>query len=146
MKLRIFFMVAGFAALSCGGGGLPGDVQRFESRCVKMNANPIAIRVNDPHPGTKDVYACNLDAGTVKANTRPFPDGTLIVKSSTRIGEDFIWLVATARKQAGEWQWDEYTRNFSNETFARVPVSESTCTDCHATVATSDWIYTTAAP
>lgn len=33
--------------------------------------------------------------------------------------------MATARKQAGAWRWDEYTRNFADEKLRHGVASES---------------------
>jgi hypothetical protein len=46
------------------------------------------------------------------------------------------------RKQGGAWKWDEYTRNFGHEPFARILASETVCTDCHRQVQGADWIFT----
>jgi hypothetical protein len=111
-----------------------------------MNVEPIPRTNADPHNGVKNVYACNVDVAALEANQRPFPDGTLIVKESRREGEDLVWLIATARKQAGSWQWDEYTRNFADEAFRHILAGESVCTDCHARVRSADWIFTPYTP
>lgn len=64
----------------------PDDVAGYASRCVRLNASAIPPYPGDPHAGMKNVYACDVDQSIVRANTRPFPDGTLIVKESTRAG------------------------------------------------------------
>jgi hypothetical protein len=138
-------LVLGALASGCG-APLPDDVAGYQSRCVRMNAQPIPPYESDPHRGMKNVYACNLTPEQVASNERPFPDGTLIVKESTRVGEDFVWLVALARKQAGAWQWDEYTRNFADEDLRHGLASASVCTDCHTRARSRDWIFTTYAP
>jgi hypothetical protein len=141
---RALTLIAALLALACG-AELPSDVADYASRegCVRLNAELIPIYDGDPHKGQKNVYACDVPPATVMANTRPFPDGTLIVKESTRAGESFPWLIATARKQAGRWQWDEYTRNFADEPFRRILVGQSVCTDCHSRAKGADWIFTT---
>jgi hypothetical protein len=127
---------------ACAGETLPADVVDNETRCQRMNAQPIPRRDSDPHPGVKNVYACNVDESVLRANARPFPDGTVIVKSSTKENVSYSWLVATARKQGGRWRWDEYTRNFADEEFVRSLVSQSVCTDCHKEAESVDWIFT----
>jgi hypothetical protein len=127
---------------SACGSTLPGDVPGYEARCPQMNAQPIPRYSGDPHEGIKNVFACNLGLELLLANARPFPDGTLIVKESTREGEGFPWLIATARKQGGSWRWDEYTRNFDREVFRHILVGESVCTGCHVKAQTADWIFT----
>lgn len=121
---------------------LPDDVADYRERCIRMNAEPIAVTSDDPHEGVKDVFACNVELEVLLRQERPFPDGTIIVKESTRSDSDFPWLVATARKQGEGWAWDEYTRNFDNEPFLRILGGESSCIDCHRRVEAVDWIYT----
>lgn len=125
---------------------LPSDVPGYESRCLRLNAQPIPRYAGDPHKGMKNVYVCNASMEQVKANTRPFPDGTLIVKDSTREGELHTWLIATARKESGSWRWDEYTRNFGDEDFRQILAGESVCTGCHVKARDADWIFTTYTP
>jgi hypothetical protein len=129
-------------AAGCSGESLPADVAGYQSRCQKMNTQPIRVYEDDPHEGMKDVYACNVELALLEANTRPFPEGTLIVKESTKEGFDYPWLLATARKLGGAWKWDEYTRNFGDEDFVRILASESVCTDCHRRAEPADWIFT----
>jgi len=135
-------LMAALLVLGSCGAGLPDDLDGYESRCARMNASPIPTYPGDPHAGTKNVYACNVDPIALRANSRPFADGTLIVKESVRQGEAFVWLVATARKQGGAWRWDEYTRNFSDEGFRRILAGQSVCTGCHVKAQSADWIYT----
>ena len=82
-----------------------------------------------------------MDEAIVEANVRPFPDGTLIVKDAVRDGESFPWLVAIARKQAGAWRWDEYTRNFEDEELRHGLAGQSICTGCHVKAAALDMIF-----
>lgn len=138
---RAFALLLVLVAGACG-SELPDDVPGYQTRCVRMNAQPIPRYEDDPHKGNKNVYACNVDMAALEANKRPFPDGTLIVKESTREGDAFVWLIATARKQGGAWKWNEYTRNFPDEDFRHILAGESVCTDCHAKAKGADWIYT----
>ena len=134
----ILFLLGVVAA--CG-ASLPDDVEGYQTRCLRLNEEPIAPYEGDPHEGWKNVYVCNLSRDAA-AGPRPFPDGTLIVKDSRRSGEDFTWLLAIARKRQGQWDWEEYTRNFGNEEHRKLAVSESTCSDCHRKAASSDYIFT----
>ena len=124
------------------GTPLPSDVESYATRCLKLNPTPIPPYEGDPHRGWKNVFACDVDRAIVEANQRPFPDGTLIVKESTRPGESAVWLVATARKQHGSWQWDEYTRNFADEDFDRSLAGQGLCRGCHQEARAADWIFT----
>ena len=113
----------------------------FEEACIRMNLEEIPPYPDDPHSGYKHVYACHDEDGVVLE--APYPEGTRIVKASRKSGQDFPFLIATAEKQNGEWEWTEYTRNFDGETFLKLPLAQSVCTDCHAAVAdTRDWIFT----
>ncbi|NUN16620.1 MAG: hypothetical protein HUU55_23585 [Myxococcales bacterium] len=125
---------------------LPDDVYGYRQNCVRLNDQPIPPTDDDPHRGTKNVYACNITVSELEAGVFPYPDGTLIVKESTKTGQDYTWLIATARKSGSDWSWDEYKRNFGNEDFYRIPVSESVCTDCHKKAKESDYIFTTFEP
>lgn len=107
-----------------------------------MNLVPIPRRDPDPHPGRKNVYACNVPVTDLENGTRPFADGTIIVKESIKENVDYPWLIATARKEHGQWQWDEYTRNFADEEFLHTLGAESICTDCHSRARAADWIFT----
>ncbi len=124
------------------GAPLPDDVAGYQTRCVRMNPEPLPPYDGDPHRGMKNIYACNVPPDDVVANRRPLPEGALIVKESSRVGEDFVWLIALARKQAGSWQWDEYTRNFADEELRHGLAGRSVCTDCHVKVEARDWIFT----
>jgi hypothetical protein len=125
------------------GSTLPDDVPGYQSRCVRLNREPIPRYDGDPHKGMKNVFACNVGQEQLQANSRPFADGALIVKDSTREGDSFPWLIAVARKRAGSWQWDEYTRNFADEEFRHILAGQSVCTGCHVKAQAADWIFTT---
>jgi len=139
--LRRLCALLATTAAGCG-SPLPDDVPGYASRCVRMNATPIPRYDGDPHKGVKNVYACNIRQDDLQANAGPFPEGTLIVKDSTREDESFPWLIAIARKQDGAWHWDEYTRNFADEDFRHTLAGESLCTGCHVRARASDWIFT----
>ncbi|MDX2023719.1 MAG: hypothetical protein SF187_26005 [Deltaproteobacteria bacterium] len=147
MFWRIGLALALALVAACG-ETLPADIEGYQTAptCVRLNKDPIPPYEGDPHKGIKNVFACNVDLPVLLANTRPFPDGTIIVKESRRPGVAYTWLVATARKQEGRWRWDEYTRNFDNEGHERVPVPQSKCMDCHAKAAAQDFIFTTYDP
>jgi hypothetical protein len=133
--------VLGLVLAGACGSTLPEDVVGYETRCTRLNAQPIPRYDGDPHAGTKNVYACGVSLEDLRAHRRPFPDGTLIVKDSTREGQAFSWLVATARKQGGAWRWDEYTRNFGDEDFRHILAGQSVCTSCHVKAQAADWIF-----
>lgn len=130
------------AALASCADTLPEAFADYATRCVKMNTQPLPERSDDPHRGTKNVYACGVSESARQANSRPFANGTLIVKEATRQGAEFPWLVATAEKRDGSWHWNEYSRNFETEPFLAILATESVCVDCHSRVDTVDWIFT----
>lgn len=144
---RTTALLLSLPALAACAEPLPADLEGFRERCIRMNADPIPEKDADPHRGVKDVWACNVaqdqlpDAdGNVPF---PYPDGTIIVKESTREGQDYPWLIATARKKGGTWEWEEYTRNFPDQEFLKIYAKETVCTDCHTDAAeSSDWIFT----
>ncbi len=134
---RLVLAACGVLLVGCGEPP-PSDALALE-HCVKLNIEPLPQTPEDPHVGTKDVFGCGVPKEALRP---PYPDGTLIVKLATRQGQGFPWLLATARKVGGQWAWAEYTRNFAEEEYAKLPVREAVCTDCHAKVAAIDYIYT----
>lgn len=134
------------AVSSACGVSLPSEVADYATRCAKLNMTEIPPHESDAHPGFKNVFACELDAAVVSADVRPFPEGALIVKESTRQGETAPWLVATARKQGGTWHWDEYTRSTTSEPLIHTLAADSVCTGCHRQALAVDWIFTRYTP
>jgi len=135
---------ATLVACAVGGCGatLPYDVEGYQTRCTRLNLEPIPPHQDDRHHGFKNVYACHVDREQLRANRRPFPEGTLIVKESRRPNEPFVWLIALARKHGGVWKWSEYTRNFSDDELHEGFASAEVCTGCHADARGDDWIFT----
>jgi hypothetical protein len=137
-------------ALTACSESLPDDVPGYRERCLLMNRAPIPPTASDPHEGVKNVFACGVtEDQLIEADGKlllPYPEGTLIVKESVKPEQGYVWLIATARKQDGQWAWDEYKRNFDNEGFLRILASESVCVDCHRQVEGQDWMFTTYQP
>lgn len=129
---------------------LPADLEGYAERCIRLNGSEIPPHDDDVHEGYKIVYACEVELSDLVdeagAPRTPYPDGIVFVKESRREHQDFPWLVATARKVDGGWEWEEFTRNFESEPLLSIPVPESVCRDCHAKVAAIDFIYTTYQP
>jgi len=124
---------------------LPDTLGDYAVECILMTPEPIPPTEDDPHVGFKDVYACGISEEDLLAQMSdgaPWPDGSMVLKESTKAHQGYPWLIATASKQAGSWEWAEYTRNFESEDFAQIPVGEDTCIDCHKKVKSSDYIYT----
>ena len=141
VAFRVLLLVGLATAVACG-AELPADIEGYAVDCVRMTGKPIEPYDDDPHLGTKHVYACNVDRAAVEANTLPFPVGAIIVKESTRGDEPAPWLIATARRREDGWHWAEYTRNFPDEAFRRIPVGQDTCIDCHGDGQARDPIFT----
>jgi hypothetical protein len=147
----VLYSFLAFFVVGCG-EPLPDDVKDYASseNCFQMNAAPIAPTEDDPHAGTKNVYACNVVPEDIVSDSGapiyPYPEGTLIVKESRKKHQDYQWLIATARKKNGAWQWAEYTRNFANEEFIKILAPESVCTNCHKKALGTDYIYTVYIP
>ena len=120
----------------------PADALNYEN-CLSFHAEPIPpTGDDDPHFGFKSVYGCNVDAEALtQGPVSGYPDGTLIVKTAVRDDQDFPWLLATMRKINGSWEWAEYTRNFADESFAKLSIDDAVCTDCHAQVEAIDWVF-----
>ena len=139
------FLLATFGVVCLGGCGepLPDEAKGAAERCIQMNREPLHATPDDPHEGIKNVYACGISQEDLAARKvgEPYPDGTLIVKESSREDQDYVWLVATMKKVDGAWEWREYTRNFASEDFLRLGVPEQTCIDCHTKVAGNDFLY-----
>ena len=119
---------------------LPPDVEGYASNCIQLNSVEIPPYPDDPHDGYKTVYACHTSVAELEA--RSYPEGALVVKAARKQSQDYPFLIATARKENGEWRWAEYTRNFDNEGFLKLPIAEAVCVDCHRTYEALDWIMT----
>ena len=132
----------------CGCAETPPDDVLDYASCLLMNPLPIEATGNDdPHLGLKSIYACNCtEEELIEAPVHHYPDGALIIKVSSRETQDFPWLLATMRKREGSWEWAEYTRNFADEAFARIPGGTQICTDCHSQVSGVDWVFTVYQP
>lgn len=154
MRVARLGLVISVWLAACASDPFPTALQDYGSsdECVVLNLEPIPPDHEVPHPGFKTIYACHETpeiffedgqwAGT------PYPDGTLIIKESCmdgacgQIEDDFVFLVATAEKISGSWQWHEYTRNFDYEELLEVPFPESACISCHEDVAAADYMFT----
>jgi hypothetical protein len=140
---------------ACDSDPFPSALEGYTTRdsCVVMNLDPVPEDEDVPHPGYKTIYACHDDDPGILFEGDawigpPYPDGTLFIKEScmdgecSEVPEDFVFLIATAEKIAGQWEWHEYMRNFEEEPLLEVPFPESACVDCHRKVEAGDWMYT----
>lgn len=129
--------------------GLPADIAGFEG-WTRLNAEPIPPNSTasqgvgfDAHSSTKNVYV-NIPRET--ARTRPFPDGTIVVKSGRRGGETA--LVAIMRRIAGidpthgDWQFVEYLADGDGGFSTGPGLRDATCWGCHGAARDTDWVFT----
>jgi hypothetical protein len=129
--------------------GLPPDVTGYRS-WLRLNAALIPVHPGgDAHFGTKNVYANQARETLAPSGVQllPYPDGTILVKESTRPSRDFIGLVSIMRKRSGsdplhgDWEFIEYGRSNGGDPFTVVG-QDVICWSCHAFVASRDWVYT----
>lgn len=129
--------------------GLPDFVAGY-TLWLRLNAEPIPPRPgSDAHFGTKNVFVNQARETLAPDGTQgfPYPDGTIIVKESTRPGADFVGLIATMRKQAGsdpahgDWTFVEYSRSSATQPFSLL-ARDGACFGCHQIAETTDWVYT----
>ena len=138
----VALLVLGMSACSTP---LPSDIGDYANDCILMTPEPHPPTSGDPHDGFKDVYACGIELAALVALTNtgdPWPEDSMVLKESTKGYQDYPWLIATARKENGKWAWAEYTRNFPDEDFGQILVSEDVCVDCHKDFADTDFIFT----
>lgn len=157
--LGVLAFVTALVAVGCGGGSddtsaettaappdaqaLPGIPPEFAGyrNWEKLNAEPIPPGDNDPHFGTKDVYA------SVAAENGVYPDGAIVVKESVRPDADFVGLIATMRKEAGanpehnDWVFVEWSRDAADAEFTEIG-SGGVCTSCHVGARDNDYVFT----
>ncbi len=128
--------------------GLPEDTAGYEG-WLKLNAQPIPpVPGFDPHRGTKNVYV-NQTREVIAPNGQqqfPYPDGAIVVKDAVRPDKDFIglvavmWKIAGSNPAAGDWKFEEYTRNAPDAEF-RLIASGAACSGCHAGAAATDFVF-----
>ena len=132
----------------CSGDELPADFAP-PGDCILVTPVPLHTTEEDPHEGTKEVFYCGQEEEELwgaKGPVFPIPAGTRVLKISTREDQGYPWLVAEAVKDSDGWKWNEWTRNFPDESYAPIPVDESVCTDCHKDAKESDWMFTVFVP
>jgi hypothetical protein len=121
--------------------GVPAYVAGYRD-WAKLNRAPIPPRTDDPHEGTKNVFASRER----RPNGR-FPFGTIVVKEASRPGRDFIGLIAIMRKERGtdpahnDWRFVEYTREARGERFQEI-ARGAVCWSCHVAALDEDYVFT----
>ncbi|MEJ7568663.1 MAG: cytochrome P460 family protein [Gaiellaceae bacterium] len=133
----IALAVAGSAGARTDANGIPSYVDGY-AKWPKLNAKP--IRGGSPaHQGTKQVYAS-------KRTGTNYPLGTIVVKTATPPGKQWLSLVATMRKIRGTtnggWRWEEFTRSSPTARFTKIAFPESGCAACHMQAKANDYVFT----
>ena len=142
--MKYFITILSCLLLGCAAERLPADYQPGEG-CLLATSTPLEPTEHDPHEGVKNIYYCNVNESELVIDgvpQLPYPEGTKVVKVSTKEDQDYPWLVAEMEKVSGNWTWIEYTRNFPDEEFVQIPVGEETCINCHRDAEGSDWVFT----
>jgi hypothetical protein len=143
--MKYWMIILNVLLVGCGAESLPQDFAPGEG-CLLATETPLEPTHDDPHEGTKNVYYCGVEETQLVSEQGipqlPYPEGTRILKVSTKEGQGYPWLVAEMEKVGGEWAWAEFTRNFPDEDFVKIPVGEDTCTGCHVDARDSDWVFT----
>lgn len=144
MVARLIVLIGFMQFMGCSPESLPSDFV-VDDECIRVNEALIEPTKDDPHEGFKNVYLCHTDPGILLSDSLPvfpYPDGTKYIKTSTLEGRSFPWLIAIAEKADGTWHWNEYTRNFENEDYLKLPVDEFVCENCHKKAKSTDSIFT----
>lgn len=128
--------------------GLPAITAGYQN-WLKLNAKPIPpVAGGDPHNGNKNVFV-NQKKDTIApggVQKFPYPDGSIVVKESTRPGKDFIGLIAIMEKKKGanaahnDWIFTEYTRNAKDAVFKKI-AEGALCSGCHSQVKDRDYVF-----
>ncbi len=128
--------------------GLPAITAGYQN-WLKLNAKPIPpVAGGDPHNGNKNVFV-NQKKDTIApggVQKFPYPDGSIVVKESTRPGKDFIGLIAIMEKKKGanaphnDWIFTEYTRNANDAVFKKI-AEGVLCSGCHSQVKDRDYVF-----
>ncbi len=146
MRLLALAVAAGLIGTAAGAAaparetvrGLPAYVDGY-AKWPKLNRVPIRGG-SSAHQGTKNVYASKRRRGA------RFPVGTIVVKTATPPGKNWLSLVATMRRikatSNGGWRWEEFTRSSSTARFTKIAFPESSCAACHAQAKATDYVFT----
>lgn len=127
--------------------GLPAYTAGFLNG-TKLNAAPIPQDPGAPHGEVKNVYV-NQDRDTIAPGGNqafPYPDGTVVVKTGSRGGDDAAIVAAMQKIQGadpehGDWVFEEFSRTSADEEYTPL-ASGSSCWGCHAGANDSDWVFT----
>lgn len=131
--------------------GLPKDIEGY-SKWTKLNKKIIKPREQDPHRGFKRIYINRLQEELRDQNKNlifPYPEETIVVKEVhvSRSERSKINLISIMRKLPGNettggWDFIEYTRSSSDNSFIPLQLSKESCYACHQGAQESDFVWT----
>ena len=131
--------------------GLPEDIKDYK-KWTRLNKKIISPRNADPHRGFKREYTNRLPnelADSSKNLIFPFPEGTIVVKEvrATSKKNSKIVLISIMRKLSGNkntggWDFIEYTRSSSDNSFIPLQFPKESCYACHKGASDSDSVWT----
>ena len=129
--------VAVVAAASTSANGLPSYTNGY-AKWPKINKKPFTSTgpLSSAHAGVKNVYASKKKVG------KPYPNGTVIVKSIRRTGDtpSLPAQVAVMRKTNGKWRYVEY--ELSGSRYRDLGFSQQLCQGCHMRARANDYVFT----
>lgn len=131
--------------------GLPNDIDEYR-KWTRLNKKIIQPRSADPHRGFKRVYINRLKnelVDSIRNLVFPYKEGTIIVKEvrATKKTKSKIVLISIMRKLPGNettggWDFIEYTRSSSDNSFIPLNFPKESCYACHQGASDSDSVWT----
>ena len=131
--------------------GLPEDINGYK-KWTRLNKKVIGPRQADPHHGFKREYVNRLKNEFVNSQGNlifPYKEGTIVVKEvrATAKPNSKIVLISIMRKQSGNettggWDFIEYSRSSSDNSFVPINFPKDSCYACHMGASDSDSVWT----
>lgn len=131
--------------------GLPEDINGY-NKWTRLNKKIIGPKASDPHKGFKREYINRTKSELADSRKKlifPFFEGTIVVKEvrATRKKNSRITLVSIMRKLPGNettggWDFIEYTRSSSDNSFIPLNFSKESCYSCHQGASNTDAVWT----
>ena len=131
--------------------GLPEYTHGYR-QWTKLNKKIIKPRAGDPHRGYKKVFVNRAKNELIDSSMNlifPYSEGTIVVKEirETPKKNSRIALVAVMRKLSGNestggWDFVEYTRSSSDNSFIPINFPKESCYACHQGGSDSDAVWT----
>ena len=131
--------------------GLPEDINGYQ-KWTRLNKKIIKPRSGDPHRGFKREYVNRLKNDLVDSTGNlifPFPEGTIVVKDVRKTAKknSRLVLLSIMRKLPGNettggWDFIEYTKSSSDDSFIPINFPKESCYACHKGASDSDSVWT----